>query len=674
MRTPRTLLVLAIIAALCGAGCRRSRSGGGAAAGADTSAWLPAGTPIVLISIDTLRADHLPAYGYRGVETPAIDALRRDGVLFERAYSPVPLTFPAHASLLTGLLPNQHGVRDNTGYLFDAKSVPYLPRDLHAAGYATAAAVSALVLARGTGLGEGFDVYEDSFHWQAGTLLGQVQRSGGETLGAVRGWLHERGAAPFFLFLHLYEPHSPYMPPAPYAARYAKPYDGEIAAADSVVGELVAELRTLGVYDRALVILLSDHGEGLNDHGEQEHGILLYREALQIPLVLKLPGGHAAGATVETPVQLVDVAPTLRPLTGAAADPRQHGVSLLARIAGDETPRPVYSETLYPRIHFGWGELQSVVDGEWHFIAGPDPELYDLEADPGERANRRDATRPVVRRMQELLRAEPLAYRAPSTPASAEEQQRLAALGYVGSVAPPAEGSGPLPDPKKEVLTLEPLTRGFQAFARQDYAAAIPALRETTARHPRLGEAWDYLGQALAASGDRTAAIAAFRDGLDHVGSSTTLAAGAARLLLEAQQPAEALAQLDRQLARTPDAPMLLGLRVRALLVSDRTREAVETAQRLAALVPQSADAHYQLGIASLLDGNRETAERELRRVLELDPRHLRAMNDLAVLLRGEKRYGEAAALLRQALAIDPEQETARRNLAALERQSAGGR
>src|SRR6185503_8268309 len=193
-------------------------------------------------------------------------------------------------------------------------------------------------------------------------------------------------------------------------------------------------------------------------------------------------------------------------------------------------------------------------------------------------------------------------------------------------------GSGPLPDPKREIRTLEPLTRGFQAFAQKDYATAIPALRATVERHPRLVEAWEYLGQALVASGQRDAAIAAYRDGLAQVGSSVNLAAGAARALIEAGRPAEALRYLDLQLGRTPDAPMLLGLRVRALLLTDRTREAVDAARRLVAVVPASADAHYQLGIASLLDGDAAGAER----------------------------------LLRRALAIDPAQETARRNLQSL--------
>ena len=660
----RATIALALAAATCCGACRRVPSAGGARA-TDIRAWLPAGTPIVLVSIDTLRADHLPAYGYRQVETPAIDALRRDGVLFARAYAPVPLTFPSHASLLTGLLPAQHGVRDNTGYLLDTKSLPYLPRQLHARGYATAAAVSALVLARGTGLGEGFDLYEDSFTWQAGTLLGQVQRPGGESLAAVRGWLRSRGPRPFFLFLHLYEPHSPYLPPEPFAGRYASPYDGEIAAADAIFGELVAELRALGVYERALLLLLSDHGEGLGEHGEQEHGILLYREALQVPLLLKLPGGRAAGATVETPVQLLDVVPTLLPLAGAAPDPRQHGVSLLARVAGDASVRPIHSETLYPRIHFGWSALASVIEGPWHFIQGPDPELYDLVADPREGNNRRDGARPVVRRMQELARAHVGEYRPPAPP-SAEQQRQLAALGYVGGVAPPSGSGGPLPDPKKEVLALEPLTRGFQAFARRDYAAAIPALREITARHPRFGEAWEYLGQALAATGQREAALAAFRDGLAQVGTSPALAAGAARALLDAGRPADAVRLLDSQLEGAPESPMLLALRVRALLLADRTREAVASARRLVEIVPGSADAHYQLGIAHLLAGDRAASERELRRVLELAPRHVRAMNDLAVLLRDEHRVAEAAELLRRALAIDPTQETARRNLSAL--------
>jgi arylsulfatase A-like enzyme len=244
------------------------------------------GAPVVLVSIDTLRSDRLPAYGYTGVETPAIDAFRRDAILFERAYSHYPLTLPSHASILTGLLPGEHGVRDNVGYRLASDELPYLPRELKAAGYATGAAVSAFVLQGALGLAESFDLYEDDIEGKRDTPLGGLQRPGRETLEAALPWLERVAGGPFFFFLHLYEPHSPYRPSEPHASRWRDPYDGEVAEADAIVGRLFAELTRRGLYDRAIIVLLSDHGEGLGDHGEEEHGIFLYREALAVPLLL----------------------------------------------------------------------------------------------------------------------------------------------------------------------------------------------------------------------------------------------------------------------------------------------------------------------------------------------------------------------------------------------------
>ncbi|HTQ80365.1 MAG TPA: sulfatase, partial [Thermoanaerobaculia bacterium] len=270
------------------------------------------GAPLILISIDTLRSDHLPAYGYKGVETPAIDALRKDALLCERAYSHYPMTLPSHASILSGLLPTQHGVRDNVGYPLDGERHPTLAHLLKAAGYETGGAVSTYVLRRATGIASGFDFYDDTIEMQGGERLDDLQRPGAETVKRGLNWLRGRTAKPFFFFLHLYEPHAPYTPPEPFRSRYkASPYDGEIATADAVVGDFLSELKRLGIYDRAAIVLLSDHGEGLSDHGERQHGIFLYRETLQVPLLLKLPGSAQAGGRITVPAELIDVAPTL---------------------------------------------------------------------------------------------------------------------------------------------------------------------------------------------------------------------------------------------------------------------------------------------------------------------------------------------------------------------------
>ncbi|MFY9550584.1 MAG: sulfatase, partial [Thermoanaerobaculia bacterium] len=265
-----------------------------------------AGAPVILISIDTLRADHLPAYGYRKVETPNLDALRRDSVLFENAYSHVPLTLPSHVTIFTGLLPPQSGVRDNLGYAL-GPAPPTLGSALKAKGYATGGAVSSIVLSHATGVSRGFDFYEDGIEpTKANQTISRVQRNGAETAALLTNWIRGRGKGPFFAFLHLFEPHSPYEPPEPYRSRYPLLYDGEIARADEIVGGFLQDLKDRGLYDRALIVFLSDHGEGLNDHGEDEHGVLLYREAIHVPLIVKLPGSRRAGETVAAPVALVD--------------------------------------------------------------------------------------------------------------------------------------------------------------------------------------------------------------------------------------------------------------------------------------------------------------------------------------------------------------------------------
>ena len=333
--------------------------------------------PVILISIDTLRSDRLPAYGFNGVATPHLDAFRRDAVLFERAYAHYPLTLPSHASILTGLLPTEHGVRDNVGYRLDAEAHPYLPRLLRDRGYTTGAAVSAFEHAgRHSGLASDFDFYDDAIESGTAGTLGGVQRSGSETSAAAREWLTNAQATgkPVFFFLHLYEPHTPYDPPEPFRSRYPDRYLGEVAATDEIVGQFLADLKARGLYDDSLILVFSDHVEGLGDHGEAEHGILVYREALQVPLLVKLPGGARAGETVGWPVQLVDVAPTVLATVGAPVPAGLPGRSLLG--PDDPGERSLYAETYYPRLHYGWSELHSLIAGDDHLISGPDPELY----------------------------------------------------------------------------------------------------------------------------------------------------------------------------------------------------------------------------------------------------------------------------------------------------------
>jgi choline-sulfatase len=595
------------------AGCARPPGG---------APGVPPGTPVVLISIDTLRADHLPAYGYRGVATPAIDALRRDAVLFARAYTHTPLTLPSHTALLTGLLPAVTGVRDNVGYALDTARVasgdlPYLPLILKQHGYATGGAVSAYVLQGRTGLATGFDFYEDSIEFRTGTGLGGLQRPGTETLRLALPWLRAAAAPPerpFFLFFHIYEPHTPYDPPEPYASRYPLKYDGEIATADAIVGQLLAELERLGVYDRAIVVLLSDHGEGLGDHGEDEHGVLLYNEAIHVPLLLKLPHRQLAGRTAAAPAALTDVAPTLLGLLGLPVPARMRGASLLGlddRREDRLEDRRVYAETFYPRLHFGWSDLASLVGRRYHYIEGPDPEIYDLDQDPRETRNlMRDQRRVYADMRRELAGYDRRL--APPAAVDAETRSAMAALGYVGHAASEAGTAGPLPDPKRHLDVLKDLKQGFAAMAHHDYRLAAATFERTLAGNPQMADAWEFLGRAREKLGDSRAALAAYGQALRLDPGSAPVAMAAASLYFD-------LGQLDQ----------------------------AEAHARLAAAGNPSF-AHGLLAQIAMRRGKPEDAEREARAALDKG-RRIQPMITLAEVLHARHRYEEALDEVRQA-------------------------
>ncbi len=402
--------------------------------------------PVIVISIDTLRADRLPCYGYRAVETPAIDRFRSRSVLFLSAYTPVPQTLPAHATLFTGLLPAGHGARENTGFRLSARPET-LAGLLRERGWETGAAVSSAVLSRVTGLARGFDFYDDAL-----TRGADKKRDGSETARSLARWIGERRGRPFFAFLHLMEPHAPRDAPEPFRSRYPDAYDAEVAHADAVVGEFFAALPP-GVAEGSLVFLLSDHGEGLGDHGEQQHGILLYRETVRVPLLMQLPRGDHAGAAVNGAVGLVDVFPTVAAVLGLTPPVGLQGASLLGRIgAVVSAPRHYYSETLSPRLLLGWSDLASLEDDKYQYIEAPTPELYDLSRDPGETSNLASTLPEAVRGFRRELAAIPRPFRMPA-PEDAERLASLAALGYTGGAAGAVRPAGArdLPDPKERI-------------------------------------------------------------------------------------------------------------------------------------------------------------------------------------------------------------------------------
>jgi choline-sulfatase len=672
-----TLRGTVIAAALLAAACGRDASPG--------PGRFP-GAPVILVTVDTLRADHLPAYGYRQVETPNIDGLRRDSVLFERVYSHCPMTLPSHVSMFTGALPTENGVRNNIGYRFEGAKFRTLAEELRERGYATGAAVSSYVLRSDTGIDDGFEFYEDSIAVATAGAMSEHQRSGRETLKHALAWILGHREQPFFFFLHLYEPHAPYAPPEPFKSRYPSAYDGEIATADALVGELVRSLKASGLYDHAIIIFTSDHGEGLSDHGEDQHGILLYREALWVPLLVKLPGSHQAGS-ISRPTPLSHLFGTVLRLVGIDLPSRPASWF----DAGGEA-RPIYSETLYPRIHLGWSELRSLIDGRFHYIEAPRPELYDLERDPGEARN----LITIERREASRLRQEMQSY--PATAAAIgeidpEEARNLAALGYVGT--PRERGPGPLPNPRDEVKNLPRIKAAFRLADERRLDEAVAALRSLLQENPKLLDVWSKLGEVLVESGRYDEAIEVYRSAIAHAerfspdlalalgfaylehGSTGDTAAAAtharlaltthpreanellARAALEEgrvdaaeEHVRSALGQGDRQ----PATLLLLADVERTAGKLDQALRTVQEAEQRAAElgVGRLQGADYLRGdLLARLDRPEEAAAAYGREIAAF-PRHLQAYANLAVILMIQGRSAEAHELLEQMARSNP--------------------
>lgn len=459
----------------------------------------PLSGPIIVVSIDTLRADRLPAYGYAGVRTPAIDALAADGVVFDRAYAHSPQTLPAHAAILTGRLPFETGVRDNVGFTLKAgeRSLANMLRDR---GYATGAVVSAFALRKTTGIGQGFDFFDGEM--PAGSsgaaAIGQLKRDGGASEAIAERWLTSIGSSRALLFLHLDEPHKPYALPDRFAD-YPE-YDGAVAYSDEIVGRLVRYLKSHQLYDRSTIVLLADHGEGLGDHGEQQHGLFLYDEAIHVPLVIKQEGNAGSGRRVSAVVQQIDLVPTILELVKAPIPGNLRGRSLKPLLdgTGQLPARPVYSEALYARYQFGWNELVAITDERYRYVKAPIEELYDLQRDPHERQN--VAGDPSASTALQTLRgaldrlAAGAKLQPPTEDVPPDARERLQALGYLGGRTMSASASTQtLPDPKDKVQTLEDYRAAIDVAGARRWRDAIAQLQQILAEDPEMPDLWRQL-------------------------------------------------------------------------------------------------------------------------------------------------------------------------------------
>ena len=417
----------------------------------------PRARHVVIITLDTMRADRLPAYGFRGIVTPALDALASEGVIFEQAFAPVPLTLPSHASLFSGLNPYRLGVRDNAGAPL-SDDVETLAEIMAARGARTGAFVASSVLGPARGLAQGFHTYSTGADRSCADAP-NLRRPADAVVDDALRWLATDASTPFFAWIHLYDAHRPYRLPESYRLAYADPYSAALAFEDEQIGRVIAHLRSAGLFDDTLLVVVGDHGESLGDHGEDSHGIFVYQETLRVPLIVRGPG--IAPARVTGIVRLIDVMPTIIDLLGAPAR-SVDGASMTALLRGrnDGVAREVYAESLYPE-RFGWASLRSLRADRYKVIQAPRPELYDLDTDPTETRNVFESKPAVAATMLARLRviggdSQPL----PSARIDAAQAERLAALGYASNpVRATGSGGSAGADPKDTIATFNAFTK-----------------------------------------------------------------------------------------------------------------------------------------------------------------------------------------------------------------------
>ena len=705
-------VVLAVAAGA--AGCSRD---------APPTAPPPRAEHVVLVTLDTLRADRLGAYGNPDVATPRLDRIAAEGALAEEASAHVPLTRPSHASLLTGLLPPEHGIRDNVSPAV-VPGVPLLAEVFRDAGFATGAFVSSVVLTRQSGLDRGFDVYADRFEGAAGDaqFLNSVQKKGEQTLAEALAWLEAQRGRRVFLWLHLYEPHDPYEPPEPYATRYAgRLYDGEVAWTDELVGRLDDRLAALGMRDRAALVVTSDHGEGLGEHGEQLHGFFAYQATLRVPLLVRAPG-IPPRTRLRSTARLVDLFPTVLELAGvpAPAGAALSGRSLASVLRGGPAlAEPVtYAETLVPLLHFGWSDLRVVREGRWKLIQAPRPELYDLASDPGEV---RDLAREQPARVEAMRAAllktldrERASRAGAGTPpeagvAPADLVEKLGALGYVGGGGA-AETSTPGADPKDKIhefrvvnslireallafhagdhaTSVAKLRRvlagGVESFEVHYYlaralfalgrtAAAGPHFEEAARRAPAHAGAWDGAAECRLRAGDTSGALARLRAGQAAAPTDVGLRAKEAHILRDQRRWEDARRVYEAALPLAPGNGRLRSQLGELLRDMGRPAEAIRLFEEAVRVEPAVASHWNHLGMTLGGNGRLAEAEKAFREAWRLDATNHHHAYNLGLALLRQGRGAEARPWFERALAVHPRFAPAREQLAALDRGRAG--
>jgi arylsulfatase A-like enzyme/Tfp pilus assembly protein PilF len=615
-----------------------------------SGAGSPSGPPgiqlsLLLITLDTTRADRIGAYGYTAIETPNLDRLAGEGVLFEQAESVAPLTLPAHSSIFTGQFPPAHGVRDNGGFYLDEEQV-VLAEMLRDSGFRTGGFVGSFVLDSKWGIAQGFDTYFDDFDLRktSGRSIGEIERPASEVADATLTWLDEAPQARFFSWVHFYDPHSPYKPPEPWASRYPnRPYVGEIAYTDSQVGRLLNWLDENDRADDTIVIVMGDHGESLGEHGESGHGFFVYEGATRVPFIIRAPFESMSNRRVVTPVRSVDVLPTALELLGIEPTRPSEGTSLVPLLTDDAQSMQLacYSEALYPRYHFGWSELTALRVGDLKYIEAPRPELYDLAVDPRELRNLYHERSDVAQRMSAQLRELESSWNDSAPTQRMEEidpdtRARLAALGYLGNFVELDDESderSELADPKDKIHLYNMMARAREASMHDnDPEAAIEALEQVLAEDPTVIDAWVTLGTEQRRVGRIDESIRSYKKSLE----------------------------------LRPDSELAMINLAHSYRAAGADEEAILGFQQFLKLDPRNEQIHYELA-QMLIDHNRlDEAERHLEEAVDLAPEMAAAQNARGVIALRRNDPGSAESLISEALAIKPDVRLAHFNLALI--------
>ncbi|MEZ5330851.1 MAG: sulfatase-like hydrolase/transferase [Thermoanaerobaculia bacterium] len=626
---------------------------------------------VLLVTFDTTRADHLGPYGDRDVRTPTLDALAAEGVLFEEATSAVPITMPSHTTILTGEYPLGHGVRDNGNFVLSPE-VTTLPEVLRARGWHTAAAVGGFPLVARFGLNQGFELYDDRLRRKDDDYLGRSgrgpslyfeERRAGRVAEALLPWLRREEHRPFFAWMHFYDPHQPFDPPPPYDQLFAAdPYSGEISYADEVLGDVLGELRRLGLWERTVVVFTADHGEGRGQHREMTHSYLVYQTTQHVPLILRIPGGPA-GLRVSERVSSVDIAPTILDLLGVEVPASMQGTSLVG-LFDDSRPepraRPFYAETLSPWLSQGWGEQRALFEDGWKYIHGPRPELYHLDEDPQELHDLAAADPERATAMRETLAAFVERHATASSVASPVDEDtraQLQALGYLSANGAETEIDETLRDegipPQDRIETLNANSTVRSLLTKGQALPALEEIEKLLRDDPDNRFYLENAARAEAMLGRYDAALAR----LDHLERLAPLGPTGARLLCEvgsaryaAGERVEGIDAVRRGVALAPSAPTSYLL---ALMLAEQGMPGSDAllAQALEE-DPTFAPARLEIAVRLDREGRSEEAEEQFQRAVRDRPYDPRAQYNYATYLLHDGRLEEAAERFERAIEL----------------------